>query len=190
MKASTISGPNAPREYSDDATATRVVFISISRRKAQSDAGIRRTSSAAINDGDIADTSGKYIANSQSPASKPAVLDHTVLNRLKARMMKAQLRGANDAASLEAEYNAALASSTNFVQPEIVVLGAMDNRMLAGARNNEVKNVNTKRGRERGLVEENEDMSIEDSGLSVPSILTTCRLRSWDPRHISAACLL
>ena len=142
------------------------------------DAGIRRTSSAAINDGDIADTSGKSIVSSQSPASKPAVLDHTALNRLKARMMKAQLRGDSDAAGLEAEYNAALASSTNFVQPETVVLGAMNNRMLAGARKNEVKNVNTKRGRERGLVEENEDMSIEDSRLSLPSIFSSCRLCS------------
>ena len=134
------------------------------------DAGMRGTSSAAINDGHIADTTKTLNINSQSPASKPAVLDHTALNRLKARMMKAKLRGANDAAGLEAEYNAALDSSTNSIQPQIVVLGAMNNRMLAGARNNEVKNVNTKRGRERGLVEENEDMSIEDSGLSFPSI--------------------
>ena len=133
------------------------------------DAGIRRTSSAAINDGHMADTTETLNANSQSLASKPAVLDHTALNRLKARMMKAKLRGANDAAGLEAEYNAALDSSKNSIEPEIVVLGAMNNRMLAGGRNNEVKNVSTRRGRERGLVEENEDMSIEDSGLSFPS---------------------
>ena len=136
------------------------------------DAGIRRKSSADINDGYIAKTTETLDVNSQPLASKPAVLDHTALNRLKARMMKAKLRGANDAAGLEAEYNAALNSSTSSIQPEIVVLGAMNNRMLAGSRNNEVKNVNTKRGRERGLVEENEDMSIEDSGLSFPSIFS------------------
>ena len=136
------------------------------------DAGIRRTSSATVNDRHNADTTETFNMNTQSPASKPAVLDHTALNRLKARMMKAKLRGAGNAADLEAEYNAALDSFTTSIQPEIVVLGGMNNRMLAGARNNEVKNVNTKRGRERGLVEENEDMSIEDSGLSFPSVFT------------------
>lgn len=139
-------------------------------------AGIRRTSPAAINDGHTAETIEKLSVNSQSPVSKPAVLDHTALNRLKARMMKAKLRGANDAASLETEYNAALDSSTNSVQSEFVVLSAMNNRQLA--RKNEVKNVNTKRGRERGLVEDNEDMSIEDSGLSLPCNFTPCWLHS------------
>ena len=38
----------------------------------------------------------------------------------------------------------------------------MDNRMLASGQRNEVRRVETKRGMERGLVEENEDMSIED----------------------------
>ena len=154
------------------------------------DAGIRRTSSAAINDGHTADATEPLNVNSQSPASKPAVLDHTALNRLKARMMKAKLRGANDAAGLEAEFNAALDSSTSSIQPEIVVLGAMNNRMLAGARNNEVKNVDTKRGRERGLVEENEDMSIEDSVLSFPSMSAPYWLHSCDPRRFSAASAL
>ncbi|KAI8224697.1 Pre-mRNA-splicing factor cwf19 [Colletotrichum sp. SAR 10_99] len=87
-------------------------------------------------------------------------IDQTALNRMRAQMMKAKLRRAPDAAKLEAEYNAAAASfATN--GPQSVVLGVMDNRMLAGSRG-EVKSIETKRGRERGNVEANEDMSIED----------------------------
>ncbi|KAI9782738.1 MAG: hypothetical protein M1839_004726 [Geoglossum umbratile] len=95
------------------------------------------------------------------PVTAP-YLDQTALNRLKARMMKAKLRGSPDATKLEAEYNAAVASSSNRKESDIVVLGAMESRMLAGGRKGEVKAIDTKRGRERGLVEENEDMSIED----------------------------
>ncbi|TDZ72028.1 Pre-mRNA-splicing factor cwf19 [Colletotrichum trifolii] len=87
-------------------------------------------------------------------------IDQTALNRMKAQMMKAKLRRAPDAAKLEAEYNQAAASfATN--GPQSVVLGVMDNRMLAGSRG-EIKAIETKRGRERGNVEANEDMSIED----------------------------
>ncbi|KAL2756504.1 hypothetical protein ACRALDRAFT_1063567 [Sodiomyces alcalophilus JCM 7366] len=87
-------------------------------------------------------------------------MDQTTLNRLRAQMVKAKLRRAPDAAKLEEEYNQAAASfATN--GPQAVVLGLQDNRMLAGTRA-EVKQVETKRGRERGKVEENEDMTIED----------------------------
>ncbi|GKT50562.1 pre-mRNA-splicing factor CWF19 [Colletotrichum spaethianum] len=87
-------------------------------------------------------------------------MDQTALNRLRAQMMKAKLRKAPDAAKLEAEYNQAAANfATN--GPQSVVLGVMDNRMLAGTRG-EVKAIENKRGRERGNVEANEDMSIED----------------------------
>jgi hypothetical protein len=97
------------------------------------------------------------------PAStSTAPLDQTGLNRLKAQMMKAKLRGSADAAKLEAEYNAAAAGLANHKTPDVVVLGAMDNRMLAGRSRTEVKPVENKRGRERGQVEDNEDMSIED----------------------------
>ncbi|KAL8873198.1 MAG: hypothetical protein Q9174_001300 [Haloplaca sp. 1 TL-2023] len=89
-------------------------------------------------------------------------MDPTTLNRLKAQMMKAKLKGSSDASDLERKYNEALAASGNTSNSQMIVLGAMDNRMLAGGREGEVKHVNTKRGRERGLVEENEDMSIED----------------------------
>ena len=99
---------------------------------------------------------------SEKPTAKTVPMDQTALNRLKAQMLKARTRGSSNAAALEAEYNTALAGSANSKQPNIVVLGGMDDRMLAGSREGEVKRVGNKRGRERGLVEENENMSIED----------------------------
>jgi hypothetical protein len=89
------------------------------------------------------------------------VLDQTSLNKLKAQMMKAKLRGASNAAQLEKEYNEAAAASANVPPQDVVVLGAMENRMLAG-RAGEVTHIENKRGLERGTVVENEDMSIED----------------------------
>ncbi|KAI0441512.1 hypothetical protein F4803DRAFT_522835 [Xylaria telfairii] len=91
---------------------------------------------------------------------QPTLLDQTTLNRLKAQMMKAKLRKAPNAAKLEVEYNQAAAAFAA-KGPEAVVLNVMQNRMMAGTRA-EAKAVDTKRGRERGLVEQNEDMSIED----------------------------
>lgn len=88
-------------------------------------------------------------------------LDLTALNKLKAQMMRAKLKGASDAAELEEQYNAAAAGMANQKEPDVMVLGVKDNRMLAGKRN-EVKAVETKRGLERGKVEENQDMTIED----------------------------
>ncbi|KAI1102725.1 cell cycle control protein cwf19 [Jackrogersella minutella] len=87
-------------------------------------------------------------------------IDQTTLNRLKAQMMKAKLKKSPDAAKLEAEYNQAAAAFAS-KGPEAVVLNVMENRMLAGTRA-EAKAVETKRGRERGLVEQNEEMTIED----------------------------
>lgn len=88
-------------------------------------------------------------------------LDLTALNRLKAQMMKAKLKGSPEAAELEQKYNNAAAAMSNRKESDVVVLGVMENRMLAGKRN-EVKPVENRRGRERGQVQENEDMSIED----------------------------
>ncbi|EAU35684.1 conserved hypothetical protein [Aspergillus terreus NIH2624] len=99
--------------------------------------------------------------DTQPPANTTQPLDLTALNRLKAQMMKAKLKKAPEAAELEERYNAAAAAMSNRKESDVVVLGVMDNRMLAGKRN-EVKAVENKRGRERGKVEENEDMSIED----------------------------
>ncbi|CAO2650334.1 Nn.00g016260.m01.CDS01 [Neocucurbitaria sp. VM-36] len=90
------------------------------------------------------------------------ILSQTELNRLKAQMMKAKMKKAPNAAELEAEYNAALANSAGGKDRDVVVLNAMDNRMLAGGRQGEVTAITNKRGTERGLVKENEDMSIED----------------------------
>ena len=93
---------------------------------------------------------------------EPPRIDQTALNKLKAQMMKAKLRGASNAGQLEAEYNAAAASFVLNNQPDLTILGTMETRMYAGGRNEEVKSIDNRRGRERGLVEENEDMSIED----------------------------
>lgn len=97
----------------------------------------------------------------EPPSNTTQPLDLTALNRLKAQMMKAKLKRAPDAAELEEQYNTAAAAMANRKESDVVVLGVKENRMLAGARN-EVKAVDTKRGRERGLVEANEDMTIED----------------------------
>ncbi|CAG8950432.1 hypothetical protein HYFRA_00006928 [Hymenoscyphus fraxineus] len=91
----------------------------------------------------------------------PVSLDASTLNRMKAKLMKAKLKKSPDAAKLEAEYNEAMANYGKNPSSGVVVLGKMDNRLLAGTRG-EVKSIDNKRGRERGLVEENEDMSIED----------------------------
>jgi hypothetical protein len=99
--------------------------------------------------------------DTEPPQNTTQPLDLTALNRLKAQMMKAKLKGAADAGELEERYDAAAAAMANRKDPGVVVLGVMENRMLAGKRG-EVKTVDTRRGRERGQVEENEDMSIED----------------------------
>ena len=89
-------------------------------------------------------------------------MDQSALNRMRAQFMKAKLRNAPETAQLEKEYNAAVAAfSTGTASNAAVVLDASHNRMLAGPRG-EVKSITTKRGVERGQVEANEDMSIED----------------------------
>lgn len=95
------------------------------------------------------------------PSNTTQHLDLTALNRLKAQMMKAKLKGAPNASELEEQYNSAASVMANRKESDVVVLGVKENPMLAGSRN-EVKAVDTKRGRERGQVQDNEDMSIED----------------------------
>jgi Protein similar to CwfJ C-terminus 1/Protein similar to CwfJ C-terminus 2 len=97
----------------------------------------------------------------EKPVQPTVQRDSTALNRMKAQLMKAKLKNSPDVSKLEAEYNEAIASFSNSSTPGVIVLGKMDNRVLAGTRG-EVKSIENKRGRERGLVEENEDMSIED----------------------------
>lgn len=104
---------------------------------------------------------GKVIKEKEAPLTT-VVLDQTSLNKLKAQMMKAKIMGGPTAARLEAEYNAAMAASANSPSSGVLVLNKMESRMLAGSRKGEVNAVNNTRGRERGTVVENEDMSIED----------------------------
>ena len=122
--------------------------------------GIRRSPivSREVNDSEL--PQGEIMEERPAPAVSVAV-DPSTLNRKKAQLMKAKLKNSPDVAKLEAEYNEAMACYSNNSQPDVVVLGKMENRMLAGTRG-EVKSIDNKRGRERGLVEENEDMSIED----------------------------
>ncbi|KAF2638111.1 hypothetical protein P280DRAFT_500350 [Massarina eburnea CBS 473.64] len=96
------------------------------------------------------------------PSTATVQLSQTELNRLKAQMMKAKMKGAANAAELEAQYNAAVSGGASNRGSNVVMLNAMDNRMLAGGRKGEVTELTNKRGLERGLVVENEDMSIED----------------------------
>ncbi|KAL2043460.1 hypothetical protein N7G274_003767 [Stereocaulon virgatum] len=121
---------------------------------------LQKSSSPRTN-GDRHEDFARAVETTKSAATTIS-MDQTALNRLKAQMLKAKTRGSSDAASLEVEYNNAMADLANRKQPEVVVLGAMDNRMLAGSRAGEVAAVDNKRGRERGIVEENEDMRIED----------------------------
>ncbi|MCJ1436278.1 hypothetical protein MMC27_005656 [Xylographa pallens] len=125
------------------------------------DAGVRREAAMGDAEEETLPARIQEIETLEPPA-RTAPLDQTALNKLKAQMMKAKLRGATNAPTLEAEYNAAMAAFANRKEHEVVVLGTMENRMLAGGRQGEIKDINTTRGRERGLVEENEDMSIED----------------------------
>ncbi|KKF92367.1 Pre-mRNA-splicing factor cwf19 [Ceratocystis platani] len=125
---------------------------------------------AARHQPDIPLRSGIRMSHEQGSASTPSAtipppIDQTALNRMRAAMMKAKLRKAPNAAKLEEEYNSAAAAfATNpnaTTASKDVILGAMESRLLAGTRG-ETKAVDTKRGRERGTVVENTDMSIED----------------------------
>lgn len=125
------------------------------------DMGLRNMNSGSEHDEpDVQGSTSQVDVKKAAPTTVP--LDQTTLNRLKAQMLKAKVRGSSNTARLEAEYNDAMATFANSKQPDVIVLGAMDNRLLAGSRDGEVKRVDNRRGRERGLVEENEDMSIED----------------------------
>jgi hypothetical protein len=123
------------------------------RREAQDPADTAAAESSSQNQAEVMPET--------QPTMQTAPLDATALNKLKAQVMKAKLRNAPDASKLEEEYNLAQ-SLANKAQSDVVVLSNMENRMLAGDRSGEVVAISGKRGRERGLVKENEDMSIED----------------------------
>ncbi|KAK3107986.1 Pre-mRNA-splicing factor cwf19, partial [Teratosphaeriaceae sp. CCFEE 6253] len=94
----------------------------------------------------------------------PTALDRTALNKLKAQMLKAQLRHAPHAAQLESEHAlAAAASSAHPMLPDTITLNPMDSRALTSGRAGEVVAAGTgKRARERGTVVENTEMSLDD----------------------------
>lgn len=111
---------------------------------------------------EIGDLPQGEIVDDPQPASSAARYSQTDLNRMKAQVMKAKMKKASNAAQLEKEYEAAAAAFSSNPKPDVITLGAMDNRMLAGGRKGEVVAITNKRGQERGLVKENEEMSIED----------------------------
>ncbi|KAH8652780.1 CwfJ C-terminus 1-domain-containing protein-like protein [Tricladium varicosporioides] len=122
------------------------------------DLGIRRNHNST---GEEKELPQGEIFEEKSPQTVSIQVDATTLNRMKAQLMKAKLKKSPDVAKLEAEYNEAMACFSNPTDPGVIVLGKMDNRLLAGTRA-EAKSIDNKRGRERGLVEDNEDMTIED----------------------------
>ncbi|KAK8079013.1 Pre-mRNA-splicing factor cwf19 [Apiospora phragmitis] len=126
------------------------------------EAGVHREAQQPADPQEIVDSIARAVdmANEAEEQAATTRIDQTMLNKIRAQMMKAKLRKAPDAAKLEAEYNQAAAAYVK-QGPAPVVLNAMDNRMLAGTRA-EAKAIDTKRGRERGLVEENTQMTIED----------------------------
>jgi hypothetical protein len=124
-------------------------------------AGIRRESSSGSRQEHTASfEQGERMAEAAPPATT-VPLNTSALNKLKAQLMKAKLMKAPNAAQLEQEYNLA---TSNAAQPDnVVLLNTMDNhRQLATDRSGEVTAVSGKRGRERGTVIENEDMTIDD----------------------------
>ena len=120
-----------------------------------------RSSPVVSREGNDLELSQEEFMEERAVPITSVVVDPTTLNRMKAQLMKAKLKNFPGVGKLEAEYNEAMANYSSNSQPGVVVLGKMENRMLAGTRG-EVKSIDNKRGRERGLVEENEDMSIED----------------------------
>jgi len=125
------------------------------------DAGVRKehTSQDEESEDEFEMAQGTVMKEKPAPATTVA-LDQTALNKLKAQMMKAKLKKTPDAAKIEAEYNAAVAGSVTNKHDGVVVLNKMESRMVD--RGGEVTAITNKRGQERGLVKENEDMSIED----------------------------
>ncbi|OJD12008.1 hypothetical protein ACJ73_09419 [Blastomyces percursus] len=134
-------------------------------RKLESGLGEREERDVRRGEGEPSDLQlhpGQFVEPKPIVPEQTKQLGSTDLNRLKAQMMKAKLRKAPNAAELEEEYNATAEAMASRKSPDVVVLGVMENRLLAGGERPEVRPVENKRGKERGQVEENEDMTIED----------------------------
>lgn len=122
--------------------------------------GVCKESRASPEENDLGQSGqGATIANAAMSRPLPTI-DQSELNKMRAQMMKAKLRRSPDAIKLETEYNEAAAAFAVHGSGAIV-LGVMDNRLLAGTRG-EAKAVDNKRGRERGHMEDNDEMTIED----------------------------
>ena len=126
------------------------------------DAGVRRANHPSTSD-DLDDEFDNIVNNVAAPAPATTAVKHdqTAINKLKAQLMKAQLRKDPHLSELQKQYDEAVAGST-VSDPTVVTLSAMDSRMLSSAPRNETKAVSDRRGRERGNVVENEDMTIDD----------------------------
>ena len=125
--------------------------------------GIKRARQEA-DDQEMRDLPQGEVVPEQAPSVPTVQIDQSQLNRMRAALMKAQLMNKPNAPQLQREYDAARAvfdAQHSSGQDQTVVLGEMEARLLAGTRG-EVIPLTNKRGLERGLVKENEDMSIED----------------------------
>ena len=126
------------------------------------DMGVKRGDRDHENEDEDAEDELDHILDTK-PAPEPATtMDQTTLNRLKAQMMKAKLRGGPQAAALEAEYNTALSNFSTPAHPPTHILNPMEARLLSANTSNEVTPITNTRGRERGLVKPNAEMSIDD----------------------------
>ncbi|KAK5095639.1 Pre-mRNA-splicing factor cwf19 [Lithohypha guttulata] len=125
--------------------------------------GVRRSNQPRADAGsdDEFDTILNDVSVPAPVAPFPPKLDQTHINKLKAQLMKAELRKDPNVEELRKQYDAAVASSSSS-DPTVVQLSAMDSRMLSSAPRNETKSATKRRDQERGNVEENEDMTIED----------------------------
>ena len=124
-------------------------------------AGIRRSPQEGSGAAQSSSPKPDMLAPTQDTDIPRKQLDQTSVNKLKAQLLKAKLRKDPKVAELEEEYNKAAASLSQST-PGVVTLSAMDNRMLSSAPRNEAKPVLNRRGRERGTLEENDEMTIED----------------------------
>ncbi len=126
------------------------------------DKGIHKLNQTDEESEDEVEAAQGQVIKEMPVATTTMTLDQTALNKLKAQIMRAKMRGDPHVGKLEADYSIAIAATANRKEPDIVVLNKMESRMLAGGRKGEVKSIGNTRGKERGNVEENDDMSIED----------------------------
>lgn len=154
------------KDYALKEKPTGDLYKERTARPSEQEARPAHTIASRGSDNDDGDSDGEIAAEGAARLQQPAApINQTTLNRLRAHLMKARLRKDPNLARLQREYDEAAATLTTKSGSDIleraVVLDASHSRMLAGTRG-EVKSIDTKRGKERGLVEANDNMSIED----------------------------